>query len=268
MSHDFYARLLRTITEFGSFKIFASIRIKEKKFRLLQTDVQAYQGTDMNLINLTILIESSQTPNIEPPNPNFNAAINESCDPRLLNKARSDKPSSQLSAIVDIMDRGHQTYQIYGSSRAQLIQQEHLFLLPGQWLYDEVIHAYLCIMIDEEFPEVKLISPTIAALNLECVPNSMLGTVSLGLFNDDKLPDTIVIPINVNNSHWALCVIEVAYNEKIGSIRWFNSSASYDIAVSTKIAYLESILEWEGESLHSPLHDIQWEILKMTVLEQ
>ena len=62
VSHDFCTRLLSTITDIGSFKISASIRFKDKEVRLLQTDVQADQGSDMNLISPTLVRNLNITP--------------------------------------------------------------------------------------------------------------------------------------------------------------------------------------------------------------
>ncbi len=110
----------------------------------------------------------------------------------------------------DDLDKYSNGHQLLNVIAANPIADDHVEVLKfGQWLNDEIINAYLFTLQSENKPGVVALSSffykKLCQEGLNDQVKRWLGPI--GDINDRSL---ILIPINLNNSHWAMATYVVA----------------------------------------------------------
>ena len=182
--------------------------------------------------------------------------------------------SKAITMVKEKMTERNVDHFVYGKIGANVSSNALNCLDAGRWssneqdrwLDDEMINAYISIRM-EEFEDTFLIAPSIIQHSLSILQNPKAGRPSLGLHQGDKFT-RIVIPVNLSQLHWVICVVQVDYEARKGIIHAFNSMQSFDQMTKTAMMNIRRILARKGESRDSPLAMIEREIEHMQVLEQ
>ena len=150
-----------------------------------------------------------------------------------------------------------------GGSRPYINVNSLRSILPGELVCEEVIKAYLRLELDNQ-PRFQFVPPSVVSLygpeanniisrSPHEYPTRYPLMVNPGVSH-------LIIPVKVETSHWALCIVFVQLRKRTGLIKWYNSVPSYNDATFKVIIQLRNVLRWAGLKSDSPIRDIDWTV--------
>ncbi|KAM0805544.1 hypothetical protein BDR22DRAFT_884536 [Usnea florida] len=131
-----------------------------------------------------------------------------------------DPVALSVKAMNEILEQGPKRYIFsFELTRYTLMQ-----LFEGQWLDDDMLGIF-AEMLSRDNPRTQVLHAALMAWELEAVrnPNGAGASDSAG-FTLEPSTTTILIPTNVNNNHWMLCVARVpTTSTEGGTLEYYNS---------------------------------------------
>ena len=70
---------------------------------------------------------------------------------------------------------------------------------------------------------------------------------NMRLHRVDKTTSRIIIPVNLTQSHWIWCAVNINHRSQSAILDFFNSAPSYQIETERWAKEIKKLFEWEGE---------------------